>query len=178
MCRISNSDYISAIKQAAGSVQYEHLSVQQTFLQTVSQLYWYFEQFQEKRYLNIALLHIEAYLEMGFSYNVASEVFDQVLEGLGTTREQEFPKRFYHSHRIRLNKTQVRSMINKWPASPHQKMKINELVEDIMEKVRSERTGIFCYKCAVTGDRYELVINEKEVFFRDIRRGIFYTFYD
>lgn len=67
-------------------------------------------------------------------------------------------------------------MIKKWPASLLQKMKIDDVVDDIIEKVKNQSSGIFYYQCAVTEDMYELVINEKETFFHDLRRGIFYTF--
>lgn len=170
--------YIEAIKFAAGSLQYKNISVKQTFRDAVSQLYWYYKHLGEKEYLRAATLHIQAYLEMGFSYEDNTELFNEVLEQLGTTRELKFPKRFYASKKIRLNKSQVRSMIRKWPASPHQKMKINEVVDDIISKIQNKENGIFYYKCAVTGDLYELVISTKEVFFHDIARGIFYIFED
>jgi hypothetical protein len=77
-----------------------------------------------------------------------------------------------------LNKSQVRSLIGKWPASPHQKMKIDEVVNDIISKIKNKENGIFYYKCAVTENLYELVISTKEIFFHDVARGIFYTFED
>lgn len=168
--------YIEAIKLAAGSVQYKNISVQKTFIDTVFQLYQYYENSKELKYLEIAVLHIQAYLEMGFLYDTGKEVYDLVLKELGTTRELKFPRKFYAAKQIKLNKAQVKSMIKKWPASPHQSMKIDEVVSDVIEKVKRKETGIFYYKCEVTKDMYELVISEKEMFFHDLRRGIFYTF--
>lgn len=170
--------YIEAIKFAAGSVQYKNISVKQTFRDAVSQLYWYYRNFDEKKYLRVATLHIQAYLEMGFSYEDNLELFDEILKQLGTTRELKFPKKFYASRKIKLNKSQVRSMIRKWPASPHQKMKITEVVNDIISKINNKEKGIFYYKCEVTEDLYELVISTKETFFHDVARGVFYTFED
>lgn len=171
-----NRLYIEAIKMAAGSVQYKNLSVKNTFIDTVSQLYQYYERFQNIKYLETAILHIQAYLEMGFPYEDGKPIYDIILEKLNTTKELKFPKKFYFARKIKLNKTQVKSMIKKWPASPHQNMKIDEVVEDIIEKVKQKETGIFYYKCAITEDLYELVIHEKETFFHDLRRGIFYIF--
>lgn len=171
-----NSLYIEAIKLAAGSVQYKNLSVQNTFIDAVSQLYQYYQNSQNIKYLETAVLHIQAYLEMGFSYEDGKSIYDNILKELGTTKELKFPKKFYSAKLIKLNKTQVKRMIKKWPASPHQKMKIDEVVEDIIKKVKQRENGIFYYKCAVTEDMYELVISEKEMFFHDLRRGIFYTF--
>lgn len=171
-----DSLYIEAIKLAAGSVQYKNLSVQDTFIGAVSQLYQYYQNSQNIKYLETALLHIQAYLEMGFSYEQGKAIFDAVLKGLGTTRKMEFPRKFYSAKQIKLNKTQVKSMIKKWPASPRQSMKIDEVTADIIKKVQQKDIGIFYYRCAVTEDLYELVISDKESFFHDVRRGIFYTF--
>lgn len=168
--------YVEAIKVAAGSVQYKDISVNNTFITAVSQLYKYYEYSNNSNYLEAAILHIQAYLEMGFPYEAGSEIFDTVLKELGTTREMKFPKRFYSSKQIKVNKTQVRSMIKKWPASPKQKIKIDDVVSDIIEKVVKKEQGIYYYKCAIINDMYELVITDKETFFHDLTRGIFYTF--
>ena len=69
-------------------------------------------------------------------------------------------------------------MIKKWPASPRQVMRIDEVVSDILEKVKKREIGIFYYKNVVINDIYEVVISEKEIFFHDLTRGIFYTFVD
>ena len=90
--------------------------------------------------------------------------------------QELFPNKFYVAKTIKLNRTQVRSMIRKWPPSPHQTMKIDEVVDDIISKVKGKENGIFYYKCAATKDIYELVISKKETFFHDMQRGIFYTF--
>lgn len=168
--------YIEAIKIAAGSVQYKNLSVKNTLIEAIQQLTIYYENSKNKEYLEIALLNIQAYLEMGFEYGEGEKVFNKVLESAGTTRDLEFPKKFYAPKLIKLNKLQVRSMIKKWPASPKQTIKINDLVAEIILKVCSKEKGIYYYECAVTHDVYELVISEEEMFFHDLRRGIFYTF--
>lgn len=168
--------YVEAIKFAAGSLQYRNISIKMTFLDSVNQLYNYYEKSKDKEYLEVASLHIQAYMEMGFLYEDGSDIFNKVLIELGTSREIRFPKRFYSSKKIKLNKSQIKSMIKKWPASPYQKMKINEVVMDIINKVAAQEMGIYYYKCAVTDDLYELVISKNETFFHDIGRGIFYTF--
>lgn len=178
MNRKEDKSYVEAIKLAAGFLQYKNISVKQTFVDAVSQLYWYYKNLGNQEYLNTATLHIQAYLEMGFPYEENMDIFDSILHELGLTKEMKFPKRFYASQKVKLNKSQVKRMIKKWPASPHQKMKIDEVVQDIINKIKSKDNGIFYYNCAVTGDLYELVISKEEIFFHDIVRGIFYTFMD
>lgn len=168
--------YVEAIKLAVGSVQYKNLSIKETFFETIERLNFYYENSQNEKYLEVALLHMQAYLEMGFPYEARKELFDATLAKMGTKREFEFPKNFYASKEIKLNKSQVRSMIKKWASSPHQTMKIDEVVADIIKRVSNREIGIYYYECAVLKDRYELTISEDEMFFHDLKRGTFYTF--
>lgn len=167
---------IEAIKLAAGSVQYQGISVISTMVCTVEKLYNWFEQFKDTRYLETAILHIQAFLEMGFVYEEAEMLFDQVLQAAGTSREKRFPRRYYTSKKIKLNRSQVRNIIGKWPSSPQQEMKIDEVVADIMRRVEKREAGIVFYECIVAKTVYELVINENEIFFHDIKGNKFYTF--
>lgn len=66
-------------------------------------------------------------------------------------------------------------MIKRWPASPNQKIKIDEVVDDIISKAKNKEIGISYYECSVTKDVYELVINENEILFHDLKRGRFFT---
>lgn len=170
------AQFVEAIKLAAGGVQYKDLSVKQTLVDAVKQLDDYYESSKDMDYLEVAVLYIQAYLEMGFVYEENKAIFGEVLNKLGTSRELKFPRKFYAARQIKLNKSQVRSMIGKWPSSPKQELRIDEVINDIIAKVKDKDIGIFYYHCAVTDDCYELVINEKETFFHDLRRGIFYTF--
>lgn len=106
-----NGVYIEAIKLAAGSVQYKDISVKDTFIDAVFQLYQYYQNTENIKYLETSILHIQAYLEMGFPYEEGKDVFDLVLKELGTTRELKFPQKFYFAKKVKLNKTQIRSMI-------------------------------------------------------------------
>lgn len=178
MKKKESKQYVEAIKMAVGSVQYKGISINNTFITVVLQLHEYFESSKNINYLETALLHIQAYLEMGFPYEEGAEVFDVILRELGTTKELMFPKKFYSSKVVKLNKTQIRGMIKKWPASPQQSMKIDDVVLDIIEKVSKKEKGIYYYNCAVINDMYELVIAESDVFFHDLTRGFFYTFVD
>ena len=126
MDREENRLYIEAIKLAAGSVQYKNISVKDTMIKAVEQLYRYYEITMDEGYLETAFFHIQAYLEMGFPYEEREEVFDNILKNLGKRRELEFPKKFYCAKKVKLNKTQVRSMLGRWPTSSRQRMKVQE----------------------------------------------------
>ncbi|MFR2718743.1 MAG: hypothetical protein ACLTA7_05525 [Ruminococcus sp.] len=145
-------------------------------IKAVEQLYRYYEITMDEGYLETAFFHIQAYLEMGFPYEEREEVFDNILKNLGKIRELEFPKKFYCAKKVKLNKTQVRSMLGRWPTSSRQRMKVQEVVEDIIRKVENREEGVWYYKCEMTEEMYELVISEQNMFFHDLRRCIFYTF--
>ena len=67
-----------------------------------------------------------------------------VLKELGTDRKQMFPKKFYRSYPIKHNKSQIRNMIGKWNAANC--MAISEVVNDIIDKVKNHKEGIYYYQ--------------------------------
>ena len=47
-------------------------------------------------------------------------------------------------------------------------IKTDEVVEDVIKKVKAHIMGIYFYQSAIPDELYELVINEKESFFPDL----------
>lgn len=173
---------IEAIKLAVGTTSYIGFPICGIYEAAIERLIQYYKETSEKTYLEAALLHIHAYMEMGYEYEDKKAIFDYVLKNLGLERAIEFPKAYYTSRKIKLNKTQVRSMIQRWPASK-QRVGINDVVEDIINKVKNKKIGIHYYNSdptpdspKSTGDLYELVIGEQESYFHDIKRRRYFTF--
>lgn len=173
---------IEAIKLAVGSTSYIGFPISGIYEAAIERLKQYYQETNETAYLEAALLHIHAYMEMGYDYEDKRELFDYILNGLGLDRLSEFPKMYYSARKIKLTKSQVRSMIQKWPAST-QRMGINDVVEDIINKVKNHEIGIHYYnsnptpeKRGTTGDLYELVVGETETYFHDIKRRKYFTF--
>lgn len=173
---------IEAIKLAVGTTSYIGFPISGIYEAAIERLKQYYEETKEDAYLEAALLHIRAYMEMGYDYDDKKELFDYVLSHLGTERRIEFPKLYYAPKRIKLTKGQVRTMIQKWPASKH-RMAISDVVDDIINKVKNKEIGIHYYnsnptpdKPGSTGDLYELVIGEEESYFHDIKRRKYFTF--
>ena len=62
-------------------------------------------------------------------------------------------------------------------------MNINELIQDILDKVVNKKVGIYYYNSNpapdkgnnMDGDLYELVVSEKETYFHDIKRRKYFT---
>lgn len=173
---------IEAIKLAVGSTSYIGFPISGIYEAAVERLKQYYKETKENAYLEAALLHIHAYMEMGYDYDDKKDLFDYVLSHLGTERSLEFPKLYYAPRKIKLTKRQVRAMIQRWPASK-KRMAINDVVDDIISKVKNKVIGIHYYnsnptpgKPGSTGDLYELVIGEEESYFHDIKRRKYFTF--
>ncbi len=172
-------NYLEAIKLAAGSLKYKGISINKTFLMSIKHLQGYYLIGRDLKYLEVAALLIQAYLEMGFTYESCQEDFDDILKSLGTERSLMFPNKFYHSKRIKLTRPQVRSMIGKWSSTKKNKMLIITVVDDIIEKVNNKEIGVYSYcNHNISGkELYELVINKDEVYFHDINKCKYYTFF-
>lgn len=181
---ISNDDKlkVEAIKLAVGSTAYMGFSVSSVYEEAVERLKQYYEETKETVYLEAALLHIHAYMEIGCVYEDKKELFDYILKQLNLEKNIEFPQKYYEPSKIKLSKSQIRSKILKWPASK-QRQNINEVVEDIFNKVANKEVGVYYYDSNPTpdvpgtsGDLYELLVGEAECIFHDIKRRKYFTF--
>lgn len=151
-----------------------------TLVQSVQHSLEYYEKEPKQEYLVSALLQIQSYLEMGFDYRAHTDLFDDVLKKCNLTRQQVFTKWFYGAKKVKLNKNQVRGMIRKWSGSPKNTMQITQVVADIIEKVKRGEEGVHYYVNHVSGmepDIYELVIQEGESYFHDLKWERYYVFY-
>jgi hypothetical protein len=103
---------------------------------------------------------------------------------LGITYEEVNAKNKSSFPKLKLNKHQIKNVIRRWSPSKYHTMPINEVIDDIIFKVKNKEIGIYSYssnaKPGITeddlsNDTYELIITPIDAYFRDIRRGIFYT---
>lgn len=173
---------IEAIKLSVVSTAYVGFCINEVFEETVKRLTQYYMETEDKRYLEVALLHIHAYVEMGFSYEQKNKLFDYVLKHLGKKKLIEFPQSSCKGNQVKLNKTQVKNLISRWPAS-RQRPSLDEVVEDIIYKVKNKEVGVYYYdsnptpgKEGTSGDLYQLFIGEKDIVFHDIKRRRYFTF--
>ena len=88
---------------------------------------------KEKRYLEKAVSHIYAYLELGYPYEYGQSEFEKAVNFLQVELEDIFPARKWQNKKIILNKGNVRNLLGRWNPSLHC-MKISEVVADIMDK--------------------------------------------
>ncbi len=176
-----NNETIAALKIILGSLAYQNMSVTKTMEQIVLRLCEYYKEFSDRSYLELALLYIKVYLELGFVYDELREVFDQVFS-LGNESKESFYERFRISRvdKGKCSKSEIRSMIRRWSSSKYHTKTIDEVVEDILEKVEQQTKGIYYYhsnenpKQPRMDEVYELVIGEYEAYLHDINRSKYY----
>ena len=87
------------------------------------------------------------YTQLGFSYLDHKELFDDFIinlnyEKYACTALQKM------NQQINTSKTQLRSIIGRWPASPFNSHSIENAINDIMNKVSSKQLGTFYYYTA------------------------------
>lgn len=167
---------VEAIKLSVKNVPYKQLSMKELLCASIAQLYEYYQQYQKKEYLEVALLQIQAYLELGFSYEEKEDLFRWILNEAEVEKSVKFPRKFFSAKEFGLKKNEIRSMIKRWQGSPKQELKIGQVVDDIMKKISNREYGIHYYRNSVTGELYELLINEQEILFHDLQSGLFYVF--
>lgn len=158
------------------------ISIKKTVYESVANLIDWYEQFENREYLELALLHIQAYVNMGFALDDAEPVVKKILQLTGKTKEDFFPRenRCRFGKKIKLNRSSVRGMIGKWKATRENPKTVAELVDEIIEKVKTHEEGryIYQYQRKNTEDMeiYELVIQKEECYFYDVKNFRFYTF--
>ncbi|XCP84113.1 hypothetical protein ABXS75_13680 [Roseburia hominis] len=154
---------------------------EKTLLLSIEQILDYYACNPLEEYLTGALIQIQAYLEMGMDYRKHAELFDKVVDMCGLDKDEVFPRRFYGAVKVKLNKSQVRGMLRRWTPSRVEGMKIGQVVEDIMEKVKAHQEGIYYYRNCLNDtkmgdDIYELIITKEECYFHDIKCDRYFVF--
>jgi hypothetical protein len=140
----------------------------------------FYEATNDKRYMDVAVLEIKAFLILGGEYFRNKDQFDPILASEGIDLEWLLSR--YGIKRIKLNRGQVRGLIRKWMPSRENPAKISEVVDEIMERVSHHQTGRYLYSykrgCAKESDTdlYELIVEEEDSYFHDITRMQYYIF--
>ena len=146
------------------TLQNQGITIRETVYKSLDKLLLWNKESENSKYLELALLHMQAYANMGFALDEENKTIREILK-------------------IKLTKSQVRGMIGRWRPSRDSPMTIGELVDDIIRKVKNHEEGRYIYQYHRTdvttkGDIevYELVINKDESYFYDVKKFRFYTF--
>lgn len=122
--------------------------------------------------------YILAYLQLGFSYLDHQNLFDFILTEAGYC-EQKISHLRTRNKTVYCSKAQIRSIIDKWPASPYNSHTITEAVNDIILHVSNNDCGEFVYFTAKKDGEYtalyQLLITPEYALFHNVFRNQFYT---
>lgn len=129
---------------------------------------------------NKMLLLVEAYIELGFPYKSQAGLFEQVFHTAGLTEDEVLSFKRRSAKKLRLNKSKVGSVLGRWNPKDHSNSK-KEVVEDIIQKVRSREQGEYFYYSRWKNqeeDVYQLVVDQKGNYFCHVNRQKYYEFED
>lgn len=121
----------------------------------------YYQLTEDKEHLFMAVDHIMAYLELGYKYDILSELFNDTLTKLETSKDEVFSQKLYRTSRIRCNKTQIEIMLGRWHFKKGE-LKKPEVIADIIKHVVNNDIGSYTYN--ETRGKFVLVITPNEVY--------------
>ena len=121
--------------------------------------------------------YLFAYLQMGFSYLENKELFDKILHRSGLSNSQIATLQ-KNNCIIQLNKSQIRSLLGRWPASRYNSHTITEAIDNIIYNVNNDNLGSYEYFTAKKDGSltafYRLTIFPEYYLFQDVTKNKFY----
>lgn len=75
-------DHVTIIKLAYGNLYMGKISIKETLIQVISYYYEYYTITKDSKFKQLILDHVQAYLELGFSYEEICEFSDEILKDI------------------------------------------------------------------------------------------------
>jgi len=160
------------------------ISVPETIKMSLQNLLQWYEATNEERYIETALIHLCALSEMGMMQERDADLYNVICKYAGWGEMECWKYGLYAVKKVKANKTQVKALIRRWKPSQDNPMTIWEVVSDIIDKVKSKKTGHYYYSYekyskrnkATEKDIYKLVVETDQSYFWDIKQYKCYTF--
>ena len=175
---------VQIIKLAVCNIESVGLSGREVLTGSIVWLCERYEETKERKYLEKAVWHMYAYLELWHPYEMAQREFDTVLDYLGVRAEEIFSPIKYNYKKIPLNNTNIRNLLGRWNPRLHC-MKIDDVVKDIKDKVANKKEGVYLYhsgkiikqekKEVLWEQTYRLYVRSDEAVFHDLNKNKYYT---
>ena len=179
-----NAIEVQILKMAVCNIESVGLSGREVLLDSIIWLREKYEATDDKKYLKKAVQNIYAYLELGYAYETGKKEFQAVLDYLGIPAEDIFSPAKYHYKKVALTNTNIRNLLGRWNPRFHC-MKINDVVQDIKDKVSNKKEGTYLYHSgkiitqegeeALWEQTYKLYIQNGDAVFHDINKNKYYT---
>lgn len=127
--------------------------------------------------MDLAVQYIHAYILLEFSYLEHKVLFDMVLRKAGFSREYILGLQ-KANHKIRLNKSKIRALIGRWPASSYNSHTVTEVVDDIITRTVNREIAYYKYytskKDGTYTALYQLTVSNDYVLFHDVFLNKYY----
>lgn len=178
---------VQIIKLAVTNIESQGMSSRQVLMDSIRWLTEKYVETLEVKYLNKAVLHIYCYLELGYPYDLGRKEFNLILQYLGKSEEELFPKKKYKYNKIALSRANVKKILGRWNPKLHC-MKIDEVIDDIMKKIKNKDCGEYSYysgrvltetdeKC-LWERTFKLYVDVEEAIFHHLNENKYYFFYN
>lgn len=176
---------VAAIKIAVGNMEVFGGNCKDILLKSIDWLIVYYENTNEKMYLEKAMWHAYAYSELGFGYEEGKEQFEKVMTKLNMDvfGRRKFEKSFYK--KVKLTRSSVNSLLGRWNPKLHS-MKIDDAVTDIIAKASTGKQGEYLYHSGKVIEQrdgkelwektYKLFVRESEAVLYHINANKYYIF--
>ena len=178
-----NEVEIEAIKLGVGGIEKIKKNSKDILIQSVVWLVERYDMTSDIQYLQKAVWHIYAYLELGYPYESAEDVFDEVVQKLDQEKDELFPAKKWFYKPIVLKRSNINQLLGKWNPKL-QSMKIKEAIEDIINNVEDGKQGTYLYHCgkiiresddeALWEKTFKLYVYEDEAILRNINKNKYY----
>lgn len=171
---------IEAIKLAIEALPKDEISIEETIESSIFWLWYYYICTGNKECLSRAILQMAASLELGVWNEPEGEIFDRIFELSGVDKTAFLSKYGQSGKKLRLTKNRIRTIIGRWRRGNPEDMKLDEVVDDIYDRMQRNESGTKCY---ISHQRdggifgmYELIISEKEHILHDVVKKKYYSF--
>lgn len=139
-----NAVEIKAIMIALGNVESIGANSKEILLKSIIWLREYYEKSSNVGFLEKAVWHVYAYLNLGLPYEEIENEIQIIVAYLNIDIQTVFPENRWKYQKTKLTKTNVRNLLGRWNPKLHS-MNISDVVEDIMKNVREKRVGEYTY---------------------------------
>lgn len=128
-------------------------------------------------HIDLAVQYIHAYILLGFSYLEHKALFDIALRKAGCSDEYILHLQKANP-KVRVNKSKIRSLIGRWPASSYNSHTVTEAVDDIIARTTNREIGCYKYytskKDGTYTALYQLTVSSNYVLFHDVFQNKYY----
>lgn len=182
---IKNEDYdrLRIMIYSMHTMQYRGISIREIVKMTLRNIIDAYQVSEDARCLDLIEMHLQAYVNMGNGLDPEEEEIREALTLIGKRAEEFRPAGPFIWKKVTLTHSHVRGMIGKWRATAQNSMTIQQVVEDIIQKVSKKQLGCYLYeycrfaeKGNENSDLYELIVGEEVSYFYDVNNLKFYVF--